>query len=239
MMSRVGMDVEVAEYMPSQASVSSASQGEMEVQEGTLDGLSIARLDLAPGDAHSNDHSSLSTMSFPASASNSDSAVADTILPQVQAGMDIQVESSSQYQQMDLDFVVADYDSTSPPATSHPSHRDVPVAASDPEKQGTTLVPLQPESETQAWDVVDGFGMPSLPEAPAPVSTLHVNVSLAQLEAAIGKRRQLHAAKSSKESAESSKGDAADESKATEFSMEFPNAFSLSSLRADQGGASL
>jgi len=197
------MEFQVTEFVPEPSPVEAIVP--METQEDTadrLEGLSVTQIEVLPTEL---DGMTTAAVDFKYSG---------TVPANTQP--DAEMEDATQQASQGSGFVVTDYSSTSQPDVFQCS------------KPNLDIVPLEGESYSQPWEVLDGCGMASLPAAPARVSTVHTTVAMAQLEASIARRRQAHATKLGKK-----------ETQVTEPCLEFPNAFSLSSLRADQGSASL
>jgi len=106
------------------------------------------------------------------------------------------------------------------------------------------MVPVEDgEQHGEQWESADpacGFGAATLPDAPAAVTTYYADITMAELEASIARRRQFRASRSGKRKASVLGACTAEaDLTATEPCVDFPSAFSLSSLRSEQGNASL
>jgi DNA mismatch repair protein PMS2 len=200
-------DVQVTELLPSSPSATALTY-----KEDNLEGLAISQIELerSSHDGH---------------------------------GMEIDPLSDQPYEEGSggaSDLVVMDYSSITNESIGETGIESSAVVSvinqegSDPDERmrhrSMDMLPLELEAPSQ--DVCHGSGLPTLPEAPAPVGTLHTSVSLAQLRAAAERRRHHHAATASNSSSMPTKN-------YDQPCPRFPSAFSLSSLRSEQGSASL
>jgi len=218
-----GMEI-LTEFVAAPSQGYSASASDANDSAAVLEGLFIVQLEQSPEEGASDvAPSSSAALDFQVSAlvpnptEHADEGNSSGVEYEVMDYTAISQVSTTESGSMVAAIVPSDTAGMQDPAPKHPEHAD--------------MVPLEYDAQMPHWETMDGFGMASLPEAPAAVSTVQTTVSMAQLEAGIARRRQRQAAKLG------SWGPGASESAVP--SMAFPNAFSLSSLRSEKGSASL